>query len=77
MRGIGRHPIVFFILMLYWYPAHAYLDSGTGSAIIQGLIATIAALGATFRIYRYRIQAFFGKKKSHDVQSDGADSEEA
>jgi hypothetical protein len=77
MRSIGRHPIVLCILMLYWYPAHAYLDPGTGSAIIQGLIATIAALGATFRIYRYRIQAYFGKKKSDDVQSEAVDSKEA
>lgn len=43
-------------------PAFAYLDPGTGSMILQGLIAAIAA-GITFiSLYYYRFKAFFFKK---------------
>jgi hypothetical protein len=42
--------------------AAAYLDPGTGSMILQGIIAGIAVAGITIRQYWYQIRAFFGKK---------------
>ena len=77
MLSLGQRTFYLFLLTFYWAPAHAYLDPGTGSAIIQGLIATIAALGATFRIYRYRIMAFFASKKSAENPPEDTESEEA
>lgn len=41
--------------------AHAYLDPGTGSIILQGLIATIAAGLATSRLWWYRLKERIGK----------------
>lgn len=41
--------------------AFAYLDPGTGSLIIQGTLAAIAAIGVTLKFYWYKIAAFFGK----------------
>jgi len=40
--------------------AFAYLDPGTGSIIIQGLIAGIAMVGVTARMYWHKLQSMFG-----------------
>ena len=77
MKSLGHRTIIICLLLIYWVPAHAYLDPGTGSAIIQGLIATVAALGATFRVYRFRIQAFFASRKSGETPPEEIESEEA
>ncbi len=60
-------------------PAYAYLDPGTGSLLLQGLIATLAAAAATGSIYWGKIRAFFSAKKDEpdNQQSDdkGEDNE--
>jgi hypothetical protein len=50
-------------------PAHAYIDPGTGSALIQGLIAATAAVGITLKLYWHRIVAFIGRRKSKESPS--------
>lgn len=40
-------------------PAYAYLDPGTGSMILQGLIGGIAASVAVISIYFQKIKTFF------------------
>ena len=47
-------------------PAFAYLDPGTGTAVIQGTIAAIAAIGVTLKLYWYRILKFFSRKNVTD-----------
>lgn len=39
--------------------AHAYLDPGTGSILIQGLIAAVAGGLFTMRIYWQKVKNFF------------------
>ena len=58
-------------LLLASSNAYAYIDPGTGSILIQGIIATIAAVAVTMRLYWYRIKAFFGlgKDKSNETES--------
>jgi len=41
--------------------AHAYLDPGTGSILIQGLIAAIAGGLFTIRLYWQKVKSFFVK----------------
>lgn len=43
-------------------PAFAYLDPGTGSMLLQGLIGTIAAVATAGSLYWHRIKMFFSKK---------------
>ena len=51
--------------------AHAYLDPGTGSLLIQGLIAAIAGSLFTIRLYWQKIKDFFVRKAdSDDEESD-------
>ena len=41
--------------------AQAYLDPGTGSLILQGIIGTVAAVAAVGGLYWARVKAFFGR----------------
>ena len=43
--------------------AHAYIDPGTGSMLLSGLVAAIAAAGAAISVYWSKIKSFFSKAK--------------
>ena len=60
-----------FTLALFSVDANAYLDPGTGSALIQGIIAAIAALGVSLKLYWHRIIRFFdiGRKKGKQTEN--------
>ena len=47
----------------YTAGAHAYLDPGTGSILLQGLLAVIAGAAITIRMYWDKLRSFFGRKK--------------
>ena len=47
-------------------PAHAYIDPGTGSLILQSIIGAIAAGLVTIKIYWQKIRAFFSSRKQSD-----------
>ena len=58
-----------YILMIYFFSltnAFAYLDPGTGSVILQAIIAAIAAASATVTFYwrkiKMKIKSLFTKK---------------
>jgi hypothetical protein len=48
--------ILFGSLVISSAPAHAYLDPGTGSMILQGIIGTVAAGFAFFSLFFQRIK---------------------
>ena len=50
---------VLFIVMACNEKAYAYLDPGTGSILLQGLIAAVAGAMATCGIYWSMIKNFF------------------
>ena len=54
------------IAAIYATPAYAYLDPGTGSLLIQGIIASIAAAGAVARLYWHKIVGIFHRRKEAD-----------
>ena len=63
---------IFFLVDIFVYSnAFAYIDPGTGSIILQGLIAGIAAAGATISIYWTKIKSFFKKKKKNNKRDLG------
>ena len=51
-------------------PAHAYLDPGTGSIILQGLIAAVTATAVTLGVYWQRIKGFFTTRSSTREEPD-------
>lgn len=57
--------------------AAAYLDPGTGSIILQGIIAALAVVGMSLKHYWHRIQAFFGKEAPKSLlEDDDSESQE-
>ncbi len=48
-------------------PAWAYLDPGTGSIILQGIIAGLAVAGLTIKTYWYRLKSLFGRSESSSL----------
>jgi hypothetical protein len=47
-------------------PAYAYLDPGSASLIIQGVVGTIAAAGFVFRTYLYKFWAMIRGKSAEN-----------
>lgn len=45
-------------------PAYAYLDPGTGSMVVQGMIAAIAAGAVALKLYWKRLKSVFGRKQA-------------
>ena len=67
-----------FGLISYTSPAYAYLDPGTGSMLLQGLIGGIAAAIAFLSIYWQKVKAFFGKEEEEadtDTDTDTVDKD--
>ena len=55
----------------------AYIDPGTGSILIQGVIGAIAAIGVTLKLYWHRLAAFFKRdstKNAAPIDSNAIDS---
>jgi hypothetical protein len=57
-------------------PAYAYLDPGTGSAILQGILGAIAAIAVVTKLYWYRILRFLGLSKKGVALEQKIDSNE-
>ena len=51
------------VALLCAQPAYAYLDPGTGSIILQGLIAAVAATIAYAGMYWQRVKTFFSSMR--------------
>ncbi len=62
------------LFIFYSASSHAYLDPGTGSIILQGVIAAVAGAVVTLRLYWYRIKSFFSKSPKKPEQNASADS---
>ncbi len=60
-------------MMLRFY---LYIDPGTGSVILQALVATVVGALVAVKIYWHRLLGFFGmsRKKKSDNDSEPDDS---
>ncbi len=62
MKYFGQLSIVLvFSCMIFPGYAHAYLDAGTGSAIIQMIIAVFLGGLCAIKIFWNKIKTFYGK----------------
>ena len=58
---------MFYVLLVVGFPfvfvnqAHAYIDPGTGSMIIQAFLAAVAACAVTIGIFWHRLKDFWGR----------------
>jgi hypothetical protein len=49
-------------------PAHAYLDAGTGSLILQTILGGVAGLAILFKLYWEKLFTFLGIRKKKDEE---------
>ncbi len=57
-------------------PAYAYLDPGTGSLILQGIIAGLAMLSVTIKMWWHTITSWFKKCEDSRVIENPTDESE-
>lgn len=55
--------------------AHAYLDPGTGSAILQGILGALAAIAVALKLYWHRFLRLIGLRKKVEEAGDSQDEE--
>lgn len=66
-----RVSICFVLMSLSSTPAFAYIDPGSGSAILSMLIGLFVALGVVVKTFWYKILSFLGlSKPERDIESD-------
>jgi hypothetical protein len=54
--------------------AHAYLDPGTGSMLLQGLIAGLAATSVVIGRYWYKLKSYFVRTSDRTAQGEAPDT---
>jgi hypothetical protein len=69
MKKYSLH-LSIIILLTYISPAHAYLDPGTGSIILQAILGFIAASIATLSFYWNKVKFFLAKLFKKDKKSE-------
>ena len=58
------------VLGAWAFPVYAYLDPGTGSMLIQGIIGAVAAVGVTLKLYWHKIKLMFSGRKAKGETTD-------
>ncbi len=59
-----RNLILICATLLAFAPsAHAYIDPGTGSLILQAILGGVAGAAFVLKLYWGRIKSLFGRKK--------------
>lgn len=66
---------IFLMILILTFSSNtfAYIDPGTGSLILQGLLAAVATATTVFGIYYGKIKQFFSRKRP---EGDPTDSDE-
>jgi len=54
-------------------PAMAYIDPGSGSAIMSAIIGFFVAVGLAIKTYWYKIKSLFMKKKTSESNNNKND----
>ncbi len=55
-----------FVLILFPSVSFAYIDPGSGSAIMSAIIGFFVAIGLVIKTFWYKIKSFFTGKKPED-----------
>jgi len=55
------------VSFLFITPSYAYLDPGSVSIAIQSVLASIAGLAASYKLWFFRLKKFFSFKKNSFV----------
>ena len=61
------------IVLAFTPTAQAYIDPGTGSLILQGLIAAIAGIAVTAGVFSERLKTLFRRNRDDLAREDDSD----
>lgn len=67
MRWILNSYLAIAALLMLTAPAHAYLDPGTGSILLQGLIGAVAGALVVIKLYWARVVAVLRPRGRKDI----------
>ena len=74
---INKILIVNFIYLFFTFSsAHAYLDPGTGSIIVQALIGFLAAVAVALKLYWHKFLRFLGIRKKINFDDENNNSQD-
>jgi len=59
-----------FLVPCYVGSAAAYLDPGTGSILLQGLLAVIAGTAVTLKVYWAKLRGYFTRAETEPDPAD-------
>ena len=68
-----RSALLILLLLILWLPArdaHAYLDPGTGSFLLQAVIALVMGALLSLKLYWQQFKSFFARIGSDRRDSD-------
>lgn len=73
---MGRVIAVAAAALLAAAPSHAYLDPGTGSIVLQSILAGIAVAMGLLRLYWYRLKSFIASLTGSSQQPEARGEQE-
>jgi hypothetical protein len=54
---------IFVLIGIYSPSLYAYIDPGSGSAIMSAIVGFFVAIGLAIKTYWYKLKSFFVRKK--------------
>ena len=69
-------PLSFISLFLSISSAHAYLDPGTGSIILQAIIGALAAIVVALKLYWHKFLVFLKIRKKINIDQNNDQEKE-
>lgn len=70
------HLVAAVVLVALSSPAYAYIDPGSGSMILQGILAAVAAIAVTAKLWWHRLLVVLRIRKPSSFSSHGSGMDE-
>jgi hypothetical protein len=74
MKPFVRILLIVLVLLLSPHPAHAYLDPGAGSVLLQILLGGVAGLLVMIRLWWRNLLALFGLESKNESEKSADES---
>jgi hypothetical protein len=75
MRSSPRAAALAALFVAFPLPAFAYIDPGSGSMILQSLLAAIAMVAGAAAVFFQQIKAFFSRRQPKSDDAEARDDE--
>tara|TARA_B100000767_G_C19764375_1_gene536745 strand:+ start:1209 stop:1421 length:213 start_codon:yes stop_codon:yes gene_type:complete len=68
MKKIKFYCCTLCLFFAFCSPAFAYLDPGSASIVLQAVLAAIAGVIATYKLWLFKVRNFLGKIKKKIIK---------